>query len=164
MTTAMNQQQPLQPRGMIAFGLLFVAVGAFVVYMALGGAPDSSLHAPRWVASVAGLMFSFAGLLVIVNALAGAPDGEIPASAPFWLRLVQQLLVLAIFVSFGLVFSWVAFGPGERHFSVSTGLLSSHNADEVGGRVAFGIGAVLIWLATVFVAMAGLRKLRRRDD
>lgn len=148
---------------MIAFGLLFVAAGVFVVYMALSGAPDSSLHAPRWVASVAGFMFSLAGLLVIVNVLGGAPDGEIPARAPLWLRLVQQFLVLAILVSFGFVFSWIAFGPGERQFAGSVGPLSSDDANEIGGRVAFGIGAVLIWLATVFVAFAGVRKLRQRD-
>ena len=57
----------------------------------------------------------------------------------------------AIGVSFASVFNWVAFGPGERHFTTRTsvgsgaiGVTTVAEGGELGGRIAFGVFALLL--------------------
>ena len=80
---------------------------------------------------------------------------------PFGVRLVQYLLGLGITTSMGLIASWVAFGPGARHFT-GTGTLGRGDVNEAVGRTVFGFGAVLIWLFLAVLGVVGLRRLRRR--
>lgn len=145
------------------FGLLLVAVGIFCLYMGFWRDPPAKLNGPPWLGALACLVFVFAGLLTIVNGIANAPGGSMPASAPFGLRLAHHLLALAILLSFALTFSWVAFGPGERAFSVNGGAAASGRWSEIGGRVAFGIGAVLIWIATAWIGVFGFRRLAKPE-
>ena len=90
-------------------------------------------------------------------------DGELPEGAPYWLRLFQYLLVLAIFAALAAIGSFVAFGPGTRSFSVSVSLVSTSGGSEIFGRVAFGIGAIITWLCLILVAVGGWRKLVSRN-
>ena len=69
---------------------------------------------------------------------------------------------LAIFVCFGLIASWVAFGPGGRHFS-GTIIFGDAAANAAIGRTVFGLGAVIVWLATAAFAAFGFRKFFDRD-
>jgi len=57
----------------------------------------------------------------------------------------------AIGVSLASVFNWVAFGPGERHFTTRTsvgsgaiGVTTVADGGELGGRIAFGVFALLL--------------------
>jgi hypothetical protein len=67
-------------------------------------------------------------------------------------------LALALFIvgDFVAIFSWIAFGPGERHFSTSVGIggiFVRHGGGETLGRIVFGIGAAMggaIFLAFLF--------------
>jgi hypothetical protein len=106
------------------------------------------------------LLLAGASLLVQVLGHANA-GGDLPAAASDRIRVVQYLLMLALFSGFALIGSWVAFGPGERQVSGSI-LFFSDTTNEFIGRGAFAFGAVLIWLCTIAVAIAGARKLRRK--
>jgi hypothetical protein len=141
-------------------GAYFFAVGARV--LPIPGGP-SNLHGPLWVVLCAGLSFFLAGGAIAIQTLGHANTaGDLPAEAPQWMRAVQYLIGFTIFCCFGAITSWVAFGPGERHFS---GTFASVDAatNAVIGRTAFGIGAVIIWLCTAAVVASGIRKLFDRD-
>jgi hypothetical protein len=64
-------------------------------------------------------------------------------------------MAVAIIGLLGVAATWVAFGPGQRHFTGSGSFLG-----ETGGRTMFGIGAVLIWALLVAMVVTGLRRLR----
>lgn len=157
---------PLSPRGAVAVGLAVSAMGALIVLLAVGVIPggDASLEAPRWVVAAAGLSFVLAGAAIIVGyAVAGgaAPDGDLPPGTPRWLRVTQSLLGLGIIVSLAAVGTWVAFGPGPRAFSVTLPFVGRGPGDERVGRVAFGIGAVLMWIFLVVFVVVSVQRIRR---
>jgi hypothetical protein len=142
--------------GVTAVGLYFMLVGANV--LPIPGGPKN-LHAPLWVVVCAGLVFFLGGASVLIGGIRANAKGEVPKDTPGWLAVVHYLVGLAIFGSFAAMTSWVAFGPGPRQFSGSlTGLESSVGAGI--GRTVFGIGAAFMWLATIVIAVSGVRKLR----
>ena len=118
----------------------------------------SNLHGPLWLLACAGLAFLLAGVAIAIQTfgLANAV-GELPADTSRWMRALHYLIGLAIFCCFGAIASWVAFGPGERHFS-GTFLFFDPATNAAIGRTAFGIGAVTIWLCTAAVVASGFRK------
>ena len=163
----MDERNPATPKQMLAIGLLFAAVGLYFALVGLGPLPvpggDKAPHAPLWIVFCAGLAFSLGGAAAILQGAGGADaNGELPADAPRWMRAAQSLFVLAIFSVFALLASWVAFGPGERHITATVPFFSGP-ANEWIGRGAFGIGAVIIWLATIALAVSGARKLFGRS-
>ena len=149
-------------------GLIAGGAGLFFVLVGLGVVPPpggkKALHAPLWVVFCAGLTFLLGGGAILLHLLSGAKptDDDFPPDAPSWMRLVRYLAMVAIFGSFALIGSWVAFGPGDREFSMSTPFFSGP-ANEVVGRLAFGIGAIITWLCTIAVAVVGARKLFPRE-
>ena len=109
------------------------------------------------------MAFFLAGVAIIIQLLGHANDsGDLPAGAPLWLRGAQYLIGLCIFACFGAISSWVAFGPGERHFS-GTFMFGDATTNATIGRVAFGTGAIIIWLCTAAFAAFGFRKLFDHD-
>ena len=143
-----------------AAGLYFLLVGAGL--LPIPGGPKN-VHGPLWLVLCAGLAFFLAGVAIVLLAFGGANDqGEFPADTPAWFRVVQYLIGLAIFASFGAIGSWVAFGPGERVFSGSFLFFSAETNAQI-GRTVFGIGAVIVWLCTLAFAVAGARKLLQRN-
>jgi ABC-type branched-subunit amino acid transport system permease subunit len=121
-------------RQSVLMGLVFVAAGAypFAIGIGLAQARPGSVHAPLWVVALAG------GCFVLVGALLLAPDRDVRLKG-----LVGGVLVTAM----ALIFDWVAFGPGERHFSGALsigGMAARSGTGETGGRIAFGVAAVLL--------------------
>ncbi|HEY8268043.1 MAG TPA: hypothetical protein VIG34_05220 [Xanthobacteraceae bacterium] len=159
----MDRQKPLSSKQTMGFGALFAAVGLYFILVGLGLVPvpggSKALHAPLWIVACAGLAFFLGGAAVFMPATVGepSPNGEMPKNAPRWMYFTQYLFGLAIFVCFALIGTWIAIGPGPRTF---TGTVP---VGELGGRIAFGIGAVIVWLATIAVAVSGARKFLRRD-
>jgi len=160
----------MSPRQAIAFGLLCAAVGVVIILAGVGVlplAPAPDVQGSPWVVVCAGLMFVFAGAALIVGfAVAGGtgPDGDLPTGTPFGVRLIQYLLGLGTVGSLTAIFTWVAFGPGERHFSSTVVLpfmARGVASGETSGRVVFGIAAVLIWLFLVSFGFIGARRLFR---
>jgi hypothetical protein len=139
--------------GTVLFGGLFVAVGAAIVAVALGGLPGRML-VPAWVVASAGSVFVAGGGLVICEAF---------AVGAVFRKGVRILFVAAL----ALPFHWTAFGPGEREISRTTsvhGVAHSAPASETGGRIAFGVGAVLLDLALLGLLVGALRRPRAVMD
>ncbi|MBI5210037.1 MAG: tetratricopeptide repeat protein [Elusimicrobia bacterium] len=105
-----------------------------MIAVALGWLPvdKSRAEAPSWVVGTAGCVFLFGGLTALVP--------------PGFARLQHFFGTLAV-TALALTFDWVAFGPGERTFSGSTtigGLSRTSHVGQTGGRVVFGVFAILI--------------------
>ena len=127
--------------------------------------PPGVANAPMWVVVLAGLCFLLGGLGVLIPAAVTGEvtsDGELPAGAPYWLRVFQYLLVLTIFAAFAMIGSFVALGPGTRSFGISVPFVSTSGGSEIFGRIAFGVGAIITWLCLILVAVGGWRKFIRR--
>lgn len=160
----MSDKRPATKREVLAIGLIAAGAGIFFMLVGLGvvPVPKRSLHAPLWIVFCAGLTFFLGGGALLLHLAAGGKPDErdLPRDAPYWMRVVQYLAMLTIFAAFAVIGSWIAFGPGERDISMSMPFYSGP-ANEIVGRTAFGIGAVITWLCTIAVAVAGVRKLRR---
>lgn len=119
---------------------------------------------PQWVGVAAGGLFLLAGVMLIVDGASGAigADGQLAADAPAWVHVFQSLMGLGIVAAMGAITSWIAFGPGERHFSstVSLPFFWYHpKSSDTTGRWAFGIAAVLIWCIIAGVIVSSVRRL-----
>jgi hypothetical protein len=121
--------------------------------MAIGGGvipvDPSSVHAPGWVIVLAGVVFALAGVMVCTN-------GRFDA----W---VNESLALVLMLCFASVFSWVAFGPGEREFTGGASVGGAGASGPVGstsGRMAFGIGAIMMWLIVAAIVNNVLKRLK----
>lgn len=140
------------------------AIGVIPILMALGViVPDRPTGdpAPAWIPGLAGLLFVVGGIVVVTKTLVGGAagsDGDLPRTAPRWLRAVYDLMVLMIPASLAAIASWIAFGPGRRHFSGSATFFGNFAVGETVGRVVFGFGAALTWF--ILVAF-GVRAVRR---
>jgi len=152
----------------IAVGLLGMAIGTLPLLVAAGVLPSghrSPGQAPDWIGYLIGLMFFLAGLSVLIQSVAGGRRNSVgqPTAEPFALRGVYNVIGSLIAVSFATLFSWVAFGPGKRPFSVSAGPVglfsdTSGSGDMI-GRIAFGVAAVVFWFTAVRVVLYTARRL-----
>jgi hypothetical protein len=161
-------KRPTTRKEMLVIGSIAGGAGLFFVLIGLGIVPppggQKALHAPLWVVFCAGLAFFLGGGALLLHVASGAKptDDDFPADAPHWMRVVRYLAMVAIFVSFAAIGSWVAFGPGERAFTVSAPF-GSGPARDIVGRIAFGIGAIITWLCAIAVVVVGARKLFPRE-
>jgi len=136
---------------------LFIAAGLAIVLVAADVIPTDprSLDAPRWVVAASGLTFFLAGvaMMVMPGASAGA-RGQVS-----WLGF---LLVFGILGSMAAIANWIAFGPGERQFSgtISIPFIAiTSGSSEWTGRIAFGVGAVILDVMLVILTYGSLRAL-----
>jgi hypothetical protein len=86
------------------------------------------------------------------------------AGTPFAIRVASLVLGLAIVGLMGALFGWVAFGPGPREFSTTVSipfLAGRWGSSALSGRIAFGIGAVLLALMFVACGVSGVTRLFR---
>jgi hypothetical protein len=154
----MKLQEPPSRLMLVAIPMM-IGIGLFFSLVGLGVVPPpggpKNLHAPLWIVLCAGLVFLLGGLAFGLNVVGGANPrtGELPTDAPRWVRMAQYILALAIFAAFATIGSWIAVGPGERAFSGTVPIGST------GGRIVFGIGAVIMWLCTLAYAVSGARKV-----
>ena len=156
--------QSLTPRAAVLLGLLCIVVAAMPILAGLHVIPvKPTAGTPGWVGVGVGLMFLFAGVTLLADAAAGGtgPNGELPPNAPPAFHAVQSILGLGIVVAMAAVFSWIAFGPGERHFSttISIPFVAWRPSGDTMGRWAFGIVAVLIWTVITFAIVVSMRRL-----
>lgn len=126
----MGQPDHINARDALIGGGIASAVGLFIIVVSIWG-DDSGFHAPRWVVGAAGAVFLLAGLAIF------SQDHPILSS------LLRALLL----TSFGAVFTWVSFGPGDREFSTSVSipfLTFSRSSSQISGRICFAPGALLL--------------------
>ena len=164
----MSPQPPAMSREMLWIGAGATAAGLYLMLVGLAVLPvpggRSNLHGPLWIALLLGIAVFLAGVCALIQAIGRAKaGGDLPADAPQWMRVAQYLIGVALFAAFAMIGSWVAFGSGERAFSGSFMWFDGATNAAI-GRTAFGIGAVITWLATIAFAVAGARKLRGRGQ
>jgi hypothetical protein len=153
----------------IAVGVLTIALGVIPLLAMSGVLPRGNPPtdpAPAWMGWLIGATFVGAGLIVVMRGASGSigdSSGALPASAPRLLRAANDLLSVGIVWSLAVLITWVAFGPGPRHFSVTGGglsVLTSGSGDTI-GRVAFGIGSIMCWCVAAAVTAMTVRRWRR---
>ena len=155
-------EREMSPRGAIVFGVLMAVVGIGII-AAGAWAPQKDVHAPRWVIEATGGAFLFFGSwTAVVYALGFDPKRSAETLPP---PVVQLAFFVPGIVFLALPFHWVAFGPGPRAFSGSFSLpflWISRRSGELSGRVAFGIGAVVMDLIVVAITVTLLRRAARQ--
>ncbi len=156
MNNSNDQSSSLSPRGRWLFALAFWMAGFAIIGVALGFIPvaPQDIHAPRWIVGAAGVTF-IAGGIAPFSAQWG------PSSK------LSQIIGAGVVLPLTLVANWVAFGPGERQFSggLSLGFFTvSQQSSELSGRIAFGIGAVLLDVLIVAIVVRGYRSKTNASD
>jgi hypothetical protein len=148
--------RPLTRTGALVFSALFFATGGFVMAIGAGwiAVDPGDLQAPRWVLVCAGVMF-----------LAG---GFVPLGQTFnFGALLNEAVGFVVGAGFAAVVNWVAFGPGERRFtsglSAGGATITSSPGNELVGRIAFGIGAVIVDFLLLALLWRWLQRLQGRD-
>jgi hypothetical protein len=120
--------------GNLAVGLFSAATGLMITGLALDRAIRADpLTADSLMAVPAGLMFVFAGILI-----------GLPPQYRRW----QSWLATLVVTCFAITFDWVAFGPGERHFSGSINGIGFVPGETM-GRFFFGVFAVVLDICAV---------------
>ena len=119
-------------------GSLAVAAGLFQVAASVLDRRDEAFNGPRWLLAVCGLVFVAGGIAALRSGTGVAVgDGD----------LATVFMLLIMLSGFGALSTWVAFGPGKREFEggISVPFFAiSYGSDELSGRIAFGIAAVII--------------------
>ena len=157
----------------IGMGILAMALGMIPLLAVLGilpTRPHQPGDSPAWIGAAIGLMFFLAGVSIIVQSLTNPnyPNSGPSATSPLTARILYDVLGLTIAVLLVSIFTWVAFGSGPREFTMSGGDGSSFAATHASptmGRIAFGFGAVLGWLAVGWMSVTAIRRwFPRRSD
>jgi hypothetical protein len=141
---------------------LCLIMGTVVFLIGIGVIPSgdaSPSAATRLLAIGTGLLFIFAGFTIIVRDLSGARNGEeIPANAPFYLKLTGSLLNVALLAIFASVMSVIAFGP------LFAGGALPDMTTQMGGlgaaifRIINGVFAIVFWYAVIYLIYDKIRK------
>jgi len=135
-----KRDAPIPPVVKWLFGPLLLAAAALGLAVAFGliRLEPSRTHAPLWIVGAIGVSFAAMGLVLLLDGVEA-------------FKRIRGWLAFVFLVSFAAVFNWVAFGPGERHFTTRTsvgsgaiGVTSVAEGGELGGRIAFGVFAVLL--------------------
>jgi Protein of unknown function (DUF3592) len=120
--------------GSLAVGLSCAATGLMIAGLALNRAMHASpFTADNLMALPAGLMFVFAGILI-----------GLPPQYQRWRSWLATLVVTC----FAVTFDWVAFGPGERHFTGSINGIGFVPGETM-GRFVFGVVALVLDVCAV---------------
>jgi hypothetical protein len=162
-----NGDTRITPRSAALVGGVLVLFGLYAIVAGLGVVRVRfSPGVQPWVVVAAGAMFMLAGLSVINGRSSyGAPyHGKDPGrEVPFHVQLIGLLLSLSVLGLMCAIFVWVAFGPGERHFSTwstFSGRPLPVEASERPGRIAFGICAGILAALLILSGVGGIRRLR----
>jgi len=157
----MSAERPLSRRGSILVGIVCAAVGVAIVLVAFFASPEK-FQAPRWVVGCAGGAFLFfGGYTAALYALGYDPQrSEQTLPSP----LVQLAVFVPGMLCLAAPFHWVAFGPGPRQFSTTASIpfLTVHKTGgSMGGRIAFGIGALLMDAILIGSVVRLVRQMRQ---
>lgn len=136
-----------------------MTIGGVMMLRALGvfGPIATTPDGPAWLGLLIGFVFFAGGASVVVKLIYGGNNlqqSELPADAPWPVRLFYNGLGIGIVAGLGTLFGWIAFGPGKRHFSGSGAFLGASV-----GRVMFGLAAAM---ALLMLIVMGIRWFKRQ--
>ena len=132
------------------FAIVPLAMGLLILGAQLGLVPTDggTFFAPPWV-----IIALATGLILFALAL------WLPDRTPTFLK---GLLFIGIMGAIALVCNWSAFAPNIRYTStVSVGPFKMSGEDQLGGRIVFGIVALVIDGVLLFGLVDWARKLLR---
>jgi hypothetical protein len=156
-----SPSQP-SPRAALIFGLLAIVCGVMSILGSIGIIPMRlTPGTPAWVGVCAGLLFVVAGVMMI-NGDAWKSHASHPTNETRW-PFVQDVLGFAVCALFAAIFGWIAFGPGERQFSMTVDLPFTHSrgrGNEGLGRAIFGLGALAGAGMAIYAALRVFRQRR----
>jgi hypothetical protein len=135
-----NNPQPGGPLLGSLFAVPGLAMLGSAIYGFIQGAPFT---VDNLIGVLIAVMFVLAGIYV------GVP--------PQYRRLRNVLSALVV-TCLAMTFDWVAFGPGERHFTGSIGGIG-FIPGEMMGRIAFGIVAVVIDICAIAMWVGQCRQM-----
>lgn len=146
----MSENKDLFMKGAVWIGLVILLPSAAGMFSILNADAETFDLAPRWIVFSAALMFINAGIAV------GLMDsGFNEYREAKWLTYLQGMALLSIPLILAMLFNWVAFGPGEREFSVSISIpflaIGFDRANEILGRIVFAIPALFMDLILLLV-------------
>ncbi len=140
----MSGDEPTSRGSAILIGTIVALTGLAIVSAAIWGNADK-FHAPRWVVGACGGAFLFFGGWTAAAYALGydpqRPEETLPSPGVQLMAFVPGMLL------FATPFHWIAFGPGPREFSATLSIpfLSTRTGSSgLSGRIAFGLGAILI--------------------
>ena len=150
----------------ILLGVMVALTGVTIIGVAFFGS-SKGFHAPRWVVACAGAAFLFFGSWLAALYATGYDPTREKETLPS--ARVQLLVLVPGMLFFAAPFHWIAFGRGPREFSstFSTPFFATRHASSgLGGRVMFGIGAILIdaILVAAVVRLARTGRARRESS
>jgi cytochrome c oxidase assembly factor CtaG len=134
----------------VLFGAVSFAMGALILGAFLGIVPTDGgrFSAPPAVIVALGIG------LILFAALLWAPRST-PAS-------LKSSLVLLALVLTAVVCNWTAFAPEVMYFSsTSIGPIAFSGPDQLGGRIVFGLAALLVDAVILAVLVGWVRAARR---
>jgi hypothetical protein len=150
----------LPDTGMVGLGLI---VGAGGLYLTLAGfglvEPPAPVHTPGFLMVCAGLACLGGGGSVAIRGFAGSAERELPADTTRGLVALSALCGIVAFAPLAIIASWIALGSGARGSSSSSAMLFGP-LSETAGRIVFGLGALIAWLALAGFVRASAKKLR----
>jgi len=150
-----NHKQ-LSKKQVWGFGSIFIFAGLMIILLGLGviHADPSTVHAPMWIIVCAGLVFLLSGVAVINGYGFSHPS-----------LIISDILGVSIVGIMTLICWWVAFGPGERHFTTTSSFLfpkttTSGNSGQ--GRFVFGIAFFLMLVFFIYATIQSVKKYLKK--
>lgn len=138
----------------ILFGSVMIGMGGMILGAYLGIVPVD--EGGRFLAPPAVILSLGSGLVL------GGLLLWIPRSIPIRLR---SLLFLAALALAAVVCNWTAFAPGMAYTSTtSIGLFRISGESNLGGRIAFGVAALIVDAFFLSELAGWVRGLFRRGD
>jgi hypothetical protein len=135
-----QSRREMSPRERVFMALVFFIFSGFQFALAIDWIHPTDKHGTvlvqhgtNWMLVASAALFAFGGLMILLIETRYAK--------------LRNLVMWLFVVSLAVLFNWVAFGSGERHFgsSSSLGSVSSFGKFfEIEGRVIFGAFAVLL--------------------
>jgi hypothetical protein len=137
-----------------------MAIGGWMLLASLGVFGQPVRHpndAPNWMGALIGFLFFGGASAAMINVGYGAADqmsAQLPSGAPAFARILSGALGVAVALGLAVVFVWISFGPGERHFTGSGAFLG-----PLVGRAMFGLFGLFTFVVVCWIEV---RRLKRR--
>ena len=136
----------------IFIGSVMIFMASIVLGALIGVIPaEGEFLAPPLVIASIGICLLFGGITFLI------PERTSPI-------LKSGVFLVALF-SLALVCNWTAFAPDVAYSSTTTiGPIQIRGDDQLGGRIVFGVAAVIVDIFILAMVVGWIRPGKRRDS